>query len=477
MPECWKKPGARPPCVLVLAGLLLLSACRPTPEVPDDRYNVLLVVVDTLRADHLPFYGYLRETAPALTRLAEESVVFDNAFTVMGHTLPAHVSLMTGMHPGKHQVLSNGWKYDGRFPTLAQRLQAQGYSTAAFVSSFVLVATSGLDAGFEIYESPDAHARRVAGERTNERAMEWLRRRGEGPFFAFIHYFDTHQPYGSPPEAHSPFVPDAPFEARLRALGVWEQSIETTSEKPITLDGKPLTLPEAINTYDNEILRVDGLIDRLLAVLDEQGQSDNTLVIFTSDHGEGLGQHDYYSHGLHLYEEQIRVPLVVRPPARWGWKPHRVQEAVSLLDVVPTVLGLMGAETDPGFDGRSLAPALLDQASADQDRWLLLQRRRFSRKALRNRGARFASPHTLHAVRGDGGLKYLRAGDGAEELYDLDDDPHELSNLTADRPEDKARLDGLLDGLMEERTMGPPAAEQTIDAETRDALEALGYVP
>ena len=110
----------------MVAGLLLLAACRPASDENADRYNVLLIVVDTLRADHLSFYGYPRDTAPALARLAEESVVFESAFTVMSHTLPAHVSLMTGLHPGRHQVLSNGWKYDGRSPTLAQRLQAEG---------------------------------------------------------------------------------------------------------------------------------------------------------------------------------------------------------------------------------------------------------------------------------------------------------------------------------------------------------------
>ena len=477
MPGRLRIRGIRPTCGLVVAGLLLLAACRPASDENADRYNVLLIVVDTLRADHLSFYGYPRDTAPALARLAEESVVFESAFTVMSHTLPAHVSLMTGLHPGRHQVLSNGWKYDGRSPTLAQRLQAEGYSTAAFVSSFVLVATSGLDAGFETYESPDARVRRVAGELTNRSATDWLKIQADTPFFAFVHYFDTHQPYDTPAEAPPAFVPDAAFESRLRSLGLWESTIDEVSEKPITLDGRPLGLAQAINTYDNEILRVDGLIGQLLATLDEMGVSDETLVIFTSDHGEGLGQHDYYSHGLHLYEEQVHVPLLVRPPARWGWKPHRVGSVASLLDVFPTVLDLAGAEATPGLDGRSLTPEILDQSPADQDRWLLLQRRRFSNRARKNRGRRFTSDQPLHAVRGDGPLKYLRTGDGTEELYDLEADPHEVLNLASDRPVEKERLEALFRELLEERTVGPPAAEPAIDAETRGALEALGYVP
>ena len=175
----------------------------------------------------------------------------------------------------------------------------------------------------------------MAGELTNRSATDWLKIQADTPFFAFVHYFDTHQPYDTPAEAPPAFVPDAAFESRLRSLGLWESTIDEVSEKPITLDGRPLGLAQAINTYDNEILRVDGLIGQLLATLDEMGVSDETLVIFTSDHGEGLGQHDYYSHGLHLYEEQVHVPLLVRPPARWGWKPHRVGSVASLLDVFP----------------------------------------------------------------------------------------------------------------------------------------------
>ena len=317
----------------------------------------------------------------------------------------------------------------------------------------------------------------MAGELTNRSATDWLKIQADTPFFAFVHYFDTHQPYDTPAEAPPAFVPDAAFESRLRSLGLWESTIDEVSEKPITLDGRPLGLAQAINTYDNEILRVDGLIGQLLATLDEMGVSDETLVIFTSDHGEGLGQHDYYSHGLHLYEEQVHVPLLVRPPARWGWKPHRVGSVASLLDVFPTVLDLAGAEATPGLDGRSLTPEILDQSPADQDRWLLLQRRRFSNRARKNLGRRFTSDQPLHAVRGDGPLKYLRTGDGTEELYDLEADPHEVLNLASDRPVEKERLEALFRELLEERTVGPPAAEPAIDAETRGALEALGYVP
>lgn len=463
--------------VALVALLALLCGCRPGPEADDLRSNVLLVVVDTLRADHLPMYGYVRDTAPGLGRLAESSVVFDEALTVMSHTLPAHISLMTGVHPGRHHVLSNGWKYDGPYPTLAGRLQGEGYATAAFVSSFVLNPDSGLGSGFETYESPEARGGKFPGERTTDRATAWIRGSGDRPFFVFVHYFDTHPQYHSPLDVPSPFSPDPALEGWLEEAGIASRTVAEVSPTPITLNGQPLEIEEAVNEYDNQIHRVDGLIRRLLGSLDEEGELDRTLVIVTSDHGEGLGQHGYYSHGLHLYEEQVRVPLIVKPSAAREWTPRRIRDAVSLLDVVPTVLELTGGSVGPPGDGRSLVPQLLGGTSPDHGRWLLLQRRYFSHRALEARGRRFASRESLHALRGDGALKYLRSGGGEEQMYDLDADPHEVRNLAADRPAEAEALRTRLQELLQARAGEADVAEQDVDAETLEALEALGYVP
>jgi arylsulfatase A-like enzyme len=465
-----------------------LAACGPSAEAPTRPEaapssaarspNVVLIVVDTLRADHLSTYGYPRPTTPNLDRLAAESLVFERAFTVMSHTLPAHVSLVTGVHPGTHGVLSNGWTYSGPYPTLAERLRAHGYATAGFVSGIPLSRATGFDRGFDVYGSrplPGSSTPEVKidGEVTTARARGWLRRQGERPFFLFVHYFDTHPPYTPDPEG-SPLVPDEALRAHMREIGTSDLAVLDVRRAPIRFQGRELTLTEALNVYDNEIYRVDRLVEQLRAELARSGLLDDTLLILSSDHGEGLGQHRYFSHGLHLYEEQLRIPLIVRPPQRLAWKPARIDATVSLLDVVPTVLEVTGIPADGRLQGQSLARVLAPDEL--EPRTIVAQRRFFPKSTVDQRGARFASSATLHALRGDSPLKYLRSGEGIEELYDLDADPRELHNLAAERPEATALIRDQLERMIAIRSSGRAVVEQAIDDETREALRALGYV-
>ncbi|MDJ0850265.1 MAG: sulfatase-like hydrolase/transferase [Myxococcota bacterium] len=446
---------------LVAALGLALAACGQAKPP-----NVVLIVVDTLRADHMSVYGYRRATTPSLERLAREAVVFDQAFTVMSHTLPAHVSLLTGVHPTTHQVLSNGWVYDGPWPTLAMRLREAGYHTAAFVSGFPLVGRSGLDRGFEVYEDVVLGGKlhsKVDGELNNRRVLAWLAERDEHPFFAWVHYFDAHTPYTWPGEGDLPFQIDAAFRAHMAELGAADLRLEDVHRMPVTFRGRELGLLEAANLYDSQILRVDGLIEEVRAALERAGRLDDTLFVVTSDHGEGLGQHGYYSHGLHLYEEQLRIPLVVRAPRRAGWQPGRVDTTVSLLDLVPTVLEMAGLPAEDGLHGRRLDPR-----PSSARRFLVAQRRTFPRGAL-------AGTPELRAVRGGGPLKYLLDGRGREELYDLAEDPGELRNLAEQRPEAVAALRRILDARVAELDPGSAPVEPEVDAETRRRLEELGY--
>jgi arylsulfatase A-like enzyme len=457
-----------------------LTACSPPPRVPPATPHVVLIVVDTLRADHLSTYGYARPTSPNLERLALESIVFERAFTVMSHTLPAHISLVTGVHPATHQVLSNGWSYTGSYPALAERLLEVGYSTAGFVSGFPLDEGTGMERGFEVYEDTSsqdlAHGKnKIDGEITNARVMEWLHGQGAKPFFLFVHYFDTHRPFTTPENGELPFEIDDTLRARLEELGVGELTVEDVSQRPLRLDGRELTLPEAINAYDNEIRRVDGLIEEIRGELERLGFLDDTLLVVTSDHGEGLGQHSYFSHGLYLYEEQLRIPLIVRPPRTIEWAPARIESAVSLLDIVPTVLEVVGDEPDGSLHGISLS-RILGERDAHEPRQIVAQRRRFPKLEPKKGGGRFAATTSLHALRGDSALKYLRDGDGVEELYDLGSDAFERVNLAAERPDDVARCRLELERLLSARTVDAEIIEPTLDQETREKLEALGYV-
>lgn len=461
----------RSPAAAVLA--LLLLACGSGTSLPP---NVVLVVVDTLRADHLSVYGYPRATSPHLEQLARESVVFDNAFTVMSHTLPAHVSLVTGVHPATHGVLSNGWVYDGAWPTLATRLRDAGYASAAFVSGFPLDRSSGFGRGFEVFEDTrvdgEPHSK-VEGELTNRRALAWLRKQGDWPFFLLVHYYDLHTPYTWPGSGPLPLPVDAALEAELRRTGAAGLELSAVNPKPLHFRGRELGLLEAANLYDNLVLRVDGLIEELRAELQELGLLDHTLLVITADHGEGLGQHAYWSHGLHLYEEQLHVPLIVRPPrgAGAGWEPGRVEAVVSLLDVAPSVLELAHLPSGDLTQGRSLRAARGERAAP---RWLVAQRRRFSDGYQQSWG-RFAASADLVALRGDGPLKYLRDGDGNQELYDLDADPLERHNLAAERPAQAAELSRVLDQQLAALGASEPVPEQEVDADTRRRLEELGY--
>jgi arylsulfatase A-like enzyme len=456
-------------CVLPLA----FGACTPGPD--DRRPNVVLIVVDTLRADHLSLYGYPRPTSPNLDRLARESVVFDRAFTVMSHTLPAHVSLVTGVHPATHQVLSNGWVYDARWPTLATRLRDAGYASAAFVSGFPLDRQSGFGHGFEVFADTRIEGvlhSKVEGELTNQRALAWLKEQGDWPFFLLVHYYDLHTPYTWPSEGALPLAVDADLLARLEQREAASHAVTDVNHKPVEFRGRQLEIVEAANLYDNLVLRIDGLVEEIRAELERAGKLDDTLFIVTSDHGEGLGQHAYYSHGLHLYEEQMRIPLIVRPPARLGWAPGREGGTVSLLDVAPTVVELAGLPREGLEHGRSLLAVTQEVNGA---RYVVAQRRYYP-EGFRNAWGAFAPSTSLAALRGDGSLKYIRDGDGREELYDLSSDPLEEKNLASERVEDATRLREILEERLAVLTADTPIAVPELDAETRRRLEELGYI-
>lgn len=461
---------------LLLAGVCALAALAACTSGDGERPpNVVLIVVDTLRADHLSLYGYPRPTSPNLERLAQESLVFDRAFTVMSHTLPAHVSLVTGVHPATHQVLSNGWVYDARWPTLATRLRDAGYASAAFVSGFPLDRQSGFGHGFEVFEDTRVEGvlhSKVEGELTNARALAWLKEQGDWPFFLFVHYYDVHTPYTWPSKGALPLSVDADLVALLEQREAAGHAVTDINHKPVEFRGRELEVVEAVNLYDNLVLRADGLVEEIRSELERAGKLDDTLFIVTSDHGEGLGQHAYYSHGLHLYEEQMRIPLIVRPPSRLALGPGRSEATVSLLDVAPTVLELAGLPRDGLGHGRSLLGPVEEAA---EPRYVVAQRRYYP-EGYRKAWGSFAPVTPLAALRGDGALKYIRGGDGSEELYDLRVDPLEEKNLAGERSQDAIRMRGILEDRLSVLTLDSPIQEPELDSDTRRRLEELGYV-
>ena len=372
-----------------------MSACARLPEPPR---GLVIVTLDTTRADRLPAYGASGIPTPALDRLAREGVVFDRALTVAPLTLTAHTSLFTGLYPGHHGVRDNADSpLDAAQATLAQLLHARGFRTAAFVGSSVLAADRGLARGFDRYSDGSGAAsapprRRPATEVIDE-ARTWIDGLDGSPFFLWVHLYDVHTPQ------------TPPLEYR-RASG-----------------GDP---------YDAAIAYVDAQLDRLLAELDRTHRLSTTAVVVAGDHGESLGEHGEQEHGIFVYDSVLHVPLIVRTP---GIRLAGSAELASLVDVLPTVLDLFHLAPVPA-DGLSLVPALTGQA-IPRDRVVYAESMY---------GRRFGwSP--LRAIRDDQ-FKYIEAP--RPELYDLDADPfeeHDLSRVQTGRVEVmRARLAEFVSG-------------------------------
>jgi choline-sulfatase len=408
------------------------GAARTDEGVLSSRASVLLITLDTTRADHIEPYGALKASTPALAGLAEDGIVFERAYAVAPVTGPAHASILTGLYPPRHGVRNNLMHHlPADVTTLAERLSASGYRTAAFVSAVVLERRYGLDQGFEVYNddlrsSIAPQATHMVTERpaaaTADLALAWLDNLESGdPYFLWVHFYDPHLPY----------APPAPWADRFR-------------DRP----------------YDGEIAAMDEQIGRLLQ--HPRVAADDVVVVAIGDHGEGLGEHGEEAHGLLIYDSTLHVPWILRLPG--GPSGRRVSSPVSQVDLVPTLADLLALEPEDGpgaFDGRSLLP-LLGGDSESPDRPLFAE----SEVPFFTYGwAR------LRAVR-QGAIKLIDAP--VQELYNLDHDPGENRNLARDHAADVRRMEA----EVERWTAGDRDADTTlaVDSQTAEELRALGYL-
>jgi arylsulfatase A-like enzyme len=454
-------PAAVPPAAVAETA----AAAGATASGP----NLLVVSIDTLRADHTTPYGYGRDTTPGLSALAAQGTRFAVAYAPTPLTAPSHATLFTGQYPGSHGLLKNGVDLDARMRTLAEMLGEHGYQTAAVVSSFVLDARFGFDQGFDTYlddfsiegatdkvETWKNHA--VEGgfdtraDDTTRRALRWLwvDRDAERPFFLFVHYSDPHNPY----------VPPASVSSRFPLPPLAAADVDDPAKQ---------TLRKGVHDYDGEVAFVDQEVVRLLEELERLELEDETLVVVTADHGEGLMDHGRWFHGVDVHEEAVRIPLVVRwpgvvPAGRRGTSP------VELVDLAPTLLDLLGIEHGgERFEGRSLAGFLRGEAEPDRDDPVFLHRRRYAPQVVQ--GTRVSGEQ--HAVI-QGSWKLIDHSQGDDELYDLARDPEERDNRIDAEPERAAALRRLLDDWRSGHA--EPRETPALDPEERRALEALGYV-
>lgn len=414
------------------AFLTLIFSAHALWSAPMRPPNVLLVSVDTLRADRLGCYGYAGAATPVIDSLAARGVLFERAYAQAPMTRPSHASILTGLLPFEHGIRDNfSLPLDSSIPTLAQVMKGAGYATAGFPSTVILSSQSGLNRGFDFYLGSFSPGRQSNPEFfssfqkpagwTADAGIKWIEQNASQRFFVFLHFYDPHSEY-TPPE---------PYRTKFA--------------------GRP---------YDGEIAYVDAQLGRVIECLDRLKIRENTLIVFCSDHGEGLGEHGEEEHLFFLYNTTLRVPLIINWP---GGVPagRRVSEQVSLVDIMPTVATLAGTTLPRSVSGRDLTPSLQGRALSPQPAYseTLFPRLHFGWSELRSVA--------------DNRWKLIKAP--RPELYDLDSDPGETNNVYSKRHEEAARLASALELIYKDKDTDAPEAVAAHDAETLEALASLGY--
>ena len=416
----------------ILAGGLLVGCSGPDRPV-----SVVVITMDTTRADHLGPYGYEGAQTPTLDRLAAEGTLYERAYSVTAETLPSHSSIFSGLYPPSHAVRLNlSFKLADEVTTLAEVLQKKGFFTAAVTAASVLERRFGLDQGFEVYEGPEIDEQRpvrlteFSAEVVTTKALNLIYEHGDGPFFLWAHFYDP----------HSPFEPRYPFE------------------------GPEDAVPESVELYDLEIAYTDYWIGRLLEGLETHVGLEDTMVVLTADHGESLGDHGETYHTLFIYDSTVHVPMILTGPGIP--RGQRVSQVVSSVDLFATVLALLGYEAPPS-SSRLLPGLPISPENAATDR--------VAYSDSMTPPLRYGW-HSLEAVRTDDWL-YIRAPD--EELYRNDgNDLEQAANLFQVDEEAASRMQRMLGttkGAMPRVADDRVAERLTSDAE-RQALEALGYI-
>ena len=449
--------------VALAALLAVLPGCRYNEPAYD---NLVLVTIDTLRADHLGLYGYPRPTSPYLDELGREGVVFWHAVAASSHTAPSHATILTSLYPEQHRVLVNGQELDPGIPALAGVLGEHGLDTGAFVSVRFL---GGLRPGFDTFDAevPDGEVFRAAN-RTVERAVEWLSERDAGRRFAlWVHLYDPHQ------HVVTTRMPEPYYRLML------EDSSRRGDELLYFLQqeqGYPRDrLGGAIDRYDAQIAFVDAQVRRVFEAAAEAAPAARTLRVVTADHGEGLGSHHLEGHGRNLYQEQVRAPLILHGDTS-RLRHGVVTTPVRHVDVLPTVSELLGVPLGRSplrIEGVSLVP-LLDNPSAD----LGIEPAFSQRRPPDERRLRIGwEPGTKLAVQ-DGEYKFILNPEPPHEFYDLRRDPNELSNLIRAPSPEKDRLKEWLSKKYEALTRDhrTESLSDEIDPQVLEDLKALGYI-
>ncbi|MGC1434470.1 MAG: sulfatase-like hydrolase/transferase [Terriglobales bacterium] len=416
-------------CLLFLAGNSLASFAKPV--------NIILITLDTTRADRMGFLGSKRGLTPNLDSLAQQAAVFSRAYSQVPLTTPSHATILTGTYPQFNHVSDLGSPLGKDLPYLPDILRQHGYRTAAFVGSEVLdpksAAAPGFDRGFETYDAPfhirgqgedRYHSVERRGMAVVDSASAWLDQHPQGPFFLWLHFYDPHDPYDPPP----------PFKAQYAA-----------------------------SPYDGEIAYVDSAVGKLLTTLRSRGLYDQSLIVVVADHGEAFGEHGEWSHGLFLYDETIHVPLLIKLPSAGSGR-RLIESRVGLVDIAPTLLQEVGIAAPSAMQGQSLLELVKAKSNADAQ-----DRPEFAETDYPYRAFGWSS---LRAWRAG---KYLYIDAPQRELYDQPQDPEASHNLTNSAPSVTDTMASQLDEFRH-KTSRAGQAEVALTPRQAEQLQALGYV-
>jgi arylsulfatase A-like enzyme/Flp pilus assembly protein TadD len=417
----------------ILIYFIVISPGRNKVKLPGaPSCNILLITLDTTRADHLGCYGYKPAKTSNLDRLAREGIRFARAYCPAPLTLPSHASIMTGLYPVTHGVRNNGHDLPSGIKTLAEILKGRGYSTAAFVSAFSVDSRFGIDRGFDVYDDTfrsDSPFKTQNAERRAEETFagfsRWMENNGKDRFFGWVHYYDPHLPYDPP----------SPYKEEFNR-----------------------------NPYDGEIAYMDQFVGAVLERLKEKGILERTIVVVAGDHGEGLGEKVETGHGIFLYEETLRVPLIFHNPEVFP-RAQVIENQVRLIDVAPTILEIIGLKNEAaGMTGQSLVHWLRGKSREDLDS---LVETFYPRE-------NFGWSELVGLV--SGRWKYIQSP--RPELYDVMNDPGEREDLVAS----SAGKAGEMKKKLEQELLGSSAGNRSagkrtgVRPEDQERLRSLGYL-
>jgi arylsulfatase A-like enzyme len=460
--------------------MLLFFIMGCSKEVPSQDFhtnirNVIIVGIDTLRAENLGFMGYSRPTSPFVDELSKRCIIFDCAYTPKARTLPAFTSLFSGKHVINHRVIDNGIVLPEELHLLIEDFREAGFSTIGFPAAPNMSLKYGINKGFDYYaDIPDNQLPAPTILNMVKRFLEGNPKGGEAsylgetkPLFLFIHFFDPHTPYTPKPSILSQFADpsyNGPFDGQLIP------TIRDYNNYELELNEEDLK--HALDRYDAEIRTLDDYLRELFDLFDKMGLMDNSIIVFTADHGENLGEHHHICHG-HPYEQALKIPLMFHFPNdfRAGL---RINALVELTDVLPTVMDIINLQATTEIDGMSLLPLMKNPSSPELGRRYLLT------LGLENKEGK--PTYALF----DGTYRLIKDIIWSEKsvLYNIADDPHENKNIASDNPELVELMEsvtvlmaaGLKPPNISDAKIGEEPLMQEMDPETEEMLRSLGYI-